>query len=228
MKPFMEEIKCPVLSANIKPDKTLAPTFGSSYWPYKILPVGTERVGVVGYTSQETPALSRPGEWRWMVSASLSVFPYIVSDILALSQSHFQGLHQRSRRCFLSGRHGELKEVSLSWFPEKVFKEKKKKPLVFSVKRNKISSIVVDTQSKNRTTACSQEKRPALRRDWPSWSWAPFKSWIFHALLARSTSQVSQHALCTKSAASHRRAMPVASLVLIFNPLWYAWERGYV
>uniref|UniRef100_A0A8C4HXB3 5'-nucleotidase n=1 Tax=Dicentrarchus labrax TaxID=13489 RepID=A0A8C4HXB3_DICLA len=61
MKPFMEKIQCPVLSANIKPDETLAATFGSSYLPYKILTVGSERVGVVGYTSQETPALSKPG-----------------------------------------------------------------------------------------------------------------------------------------------------------------------
>lgn len=61
MKPFMEAIKCPVLSANIKPDQTLAPTFGLSYTPYKILTVGGEKVGVVGYTSQETPALSKPG-----------------------------------------------------------------------------------------------------------------------------------------------------------------------
>uniref|UniRef100_A0AAQ5X2H6 5'-nucleotidase n=1 Tax=Amphiprion ocellaris TaxID=80972 RepID=A0AAQ5X2H6_AMPOC len=61
MKPFMEKIKCPVLSANIKPDRTLAPTFGNSYSPYKIFTVGDQKVGVVGYTSQETPALSRPG-----------------------------------------------------------------------------------------------------------------------------------------------------------------------
>uniref|UniRef100_A0A3Q3FF29 5'-nucleotidase n=1 Tax=Labrus bergylta TaxID=56723 RepID=A0A3Q3FF29_9LABR len=61
MKPFMENIKCPVLSANIKPDKTLASTFGTSYLPYKILNVGGEKVGVVGYTSQETSALSKPG-----------------------------------------------------------------------------------------------------------------------------------------------------------------------
>ncbi|XP_044026072.1 5'-nucleotidase [Siniperca chuatsi] len=61
MKPFMEEIKCPVLSANIKTDETLARTFGNSYLPFKIFTVGSERVGVVGYTSQETPALSRPG-----------------------------------------------------------------------------------------------------------------------------------------------------------------------
>ncbi|KAM6992828.1 5'-nucleotidase [Tautogolabrus adspersus] len=61
MKPFMENIRCPVLSANIKPDKTLASTFGTSYSPYKILTVDGQKVGVVGYTSQETPALSRPG-----------------------------------------------------------------------------------------------------------------------------------------------------------------------
>ncbi|XP_034436533.1 5'-nucleotidase [Hippoglossus hippoglossus] len=61
MKPFMEEIQCPVLSANIRPDQTLAPTFGKSYLPYKILTVGGQKVGVVGYTSQETSALSKPG-----------------------------------------------------------------------------------------------------------------------------------------------------------------------
>lgn len=62
MKPFMEQIKCPVVCANIRPDETLAPTFGKSYLAHKILTVGSERVGVVGYTSQETPALSKPGE----------------------------------------------------------------------------------------------------------------------------------------------------------------------
>ncbi|XP_029281922.1 LOW QUALITY PROTEIN: 5'-nucleotidase-like [Cottoperca gobio] len=61
MQPFMEQIKCPVLSANIRTDQTLAATFGSSYLPYKILSVGGQRVGVVGYTSKETPALSKPG-----------------------------------------------------------------------------------------------------------------------------------------------------------------------
>lgn len=61
MKPFMEQIRCPVLSANIKPDRTLAATFGSSFLPYKIFTVGDQQVGVVGYTSQETPALSKPG-----------------------------------------------------------------------------------------------------------------------------------------------------------------------
>ncbi|XP_068454796.1 5'-nucleotidase isoform X1 [Clinocottus analis] len=61
MKPFMEQIRCPVLSANIRADQTLASTFGSSFLPYKILTVGGEKVGVVGYTSRETPHLSQPG-----------------------------------------------------------------------------------------------------------------------------------------------------------------------
>lgn len=70
MKPFMENIQCPVLSANIKPDRNLAPTFGKSYQPYKILDVNGVKVGVVGYTAQETPALSRTGKWMWMVCLS--------------------------------------------------------------------------------------------------------------------------------------------------------------
>lgn len=61
MKPFMEKIRCPVLSANIEVDQTLAATFGTAFLPYKVLTVGGERVGVIGYTTRETPALSRPG-----------------------------------------------------------------------------------------------------------------------------------------------------------------------
>lgn len=62
MAPFMEDVRFAVLSANIRPDDTLAATFGASCLPYKIFTVGGEKVGVVGYTSQETPALSRPGK----------------------------------------------------------------------------------------------------------------------------------------------------------------------
>lgn len=68
MKPFMEKIECPVLSANIKTDKSL-PKFSSSYLPYKIFTVDGQRVGVVGYTSRETPALSKPGEWSHSASS---------------------------------------------------------------------------------------------------------------------------------------------------------------
>ncbi|GAA6231676.1 5'-nucleotidase-like [Lates japonicus] len=96
MKPFMEEIKCPVLSANIKPDQTLAPTFGKSYLPYKILTVGDQKVGVVGYTSQETPALSRPGPHLRFEDEVSSLQPHVdklqtlgVNKIIALGHSGF-------------------------------------------------------------------------------------------------------------------------------------------
>lgn len=64
LAPFMEDVQCAVLSANIRPDDTLAATFGASCLPYKIFTMDGEKVGVVGYTSQETPALSRPGTSR--------------------------------------------------------------------------------------------------------------------------------------------------------------------
>lgn len=67
MAPFMEDVQCAVLSANIRPDDTLAATFGASCLPYKIFTMGGEKVGVVGYTSQETPALSRPGTSKLIV-----------------------------------------------------------------------------------------------------------------------------------------------------------------
>lgn len=62
MEPFLRDINCSVLSANIRPDSTLASTFGAAFQPYKIFDVGGQRVGVVGYTSRETPALSQPGK----------------------------------------------------------------------------------------------------------------------------------------------------------------------
>ncbi|XP_072534748.1 5'-nucleotidase [Salminus brasiliensis] len=61
IKPFLEKVNCTVLSANIKPDSTLAPTISGHYSAYKIFNVNSEKVGVVGYTSKETPALSLPG-----------------------------------------------------------------------------------------------------------------------------------------------------------------------
>ncbi|XP_045576719.1 5'-nucleotidase isoform X2 [Salmo salar] len=61
IKPFLQEVKCTVLSANIKADDTLAPHISGLYFPYKIFDVGSQKVGVVGYTSKETPALSQTG-----------------------------------------------------------------------------------------------------------------------------------------------------------------------
>eukprot|EP00069_Balaena_mysticetus_P020742 bmy_13014T0 len=59
--PLLKEAKFPILSANIKAKGPLASQISGLYSPYKILPVGDEVVGLVGYTSKETPFLSNPG-----------------------------------------------------------------------------------------------------------------------------------------------------------------------
>ena len=64
LKPFIRKVNCKVLSANIRPDDTLASQVEGLYMPYTIFNVSGERVGVVGYTSKETPALSQPGTWN--------------------------------------------------------------------------------------------------------------------------------------------------------------------
>lgn len=61
VKPFLQNVSFSVLSANIKADKTMAPRISGYYLPYKIFTVNSEKVGVIGYTSVETPALSLPG-----------------------------------------------------------------------------------------------------------------------------------------------------------------------
>ncbi|XP_049916995.1 snake venom 5'-nucleotidase-like [Epinephelus moara] len=61
IKPFLQNVSCAVVSANIKPDQTLDATFGIHYQPYTLLDVGSEKVAVVGYTTAETPLLSQPG-----------------------------------------------------------------------------------------------------------------------------------------------------------------------
>lgn len=61
IKPFLQSVKFPVLSANIIPDQTLAANISGYYRPYVVLDVGSEKVAVVGYTSAETPYLSMPG-----------------------------------------------------------------------------------------------------------------------------------------------------------------------
>lgn len=59
--PLLKQAKFPILSANIKAKGPLASQISGLYLPYKILPVGDEVVGIVGYTSKETPVLSNPG-----------------------------------------------------------------------------------------------------------------------------------------------------------------------
>ncbi|CAK6446795.1 unnamed protein product [Pipistrellus nathusii] len=61
INPLLRQAQFPILSANIKAKGPLASQMANLYWPYKILPVGEESVGIVGYTSRETPVLSKPG-----------------------------------------------------------------------------------------------------------------------------------------------------------------------
>ncbi|KAK2855849.1 hypothetical protein Q5P01_004584 [Channa striata] len=96
MKPFMQNIKCPVVSANIKADQSLAPTFGISYRPYVIISVGDQKVGVVGYTSRETPALSKPGPHLRFEDEVDALQPHVdklktlgINKIIALGHSGF-------------------------------------------------------------------------------------------------------------------------------------------
>lgn len=62
IRPFLQNINCSVVSANIHPDQTLAANFSGYYKPYTIINVGSEKVVVIGYTTAETPFLSMPGK----------------------------------------------------------------------------------------------------------------------------------------------------------------------
>ncbi|XP_056336918.1 5'-nucleotidase [Danio aesculapii] len=96
LKPFLQEVNCTVLSANIKADATLAPQISGYYFPYKIFTLGSEKVGVVGYTSAETPALSLPGPHLKFEDEITALQPQVekllalgVNKIIALGHSGF-------------------------------------------------------------------------------------------------------------------------------------------
>ncbi|XP_076605104.1 snake venom 5'-nucleotidase-like [Chaetodon auriga] len=61
IQPFLQNVNCTVVSANLKPDQTLAAKISGYYQPYTIINVGSEKVAVVGYITVETPFLSIPG-----------------------------------------------------------------------------------------------------------------------------------------------------------------------
>lgn len=63
LKPFLERVHFPVLSANMVPDlrNPDAAALAAACRPYSLLMVDGHQVAVVGYTSRETPALSKPG-----------------------------------------------------------------------------------------------------------------------------------------------------------------------
>lgn len=62
IQPFLQNVNCSVVSANIQPDQTLAAKLSGYCQPYTVINVGSEKVAVVGYTTAETPFLSMPGK----------------------------------------------------------------------------------------------------------------------------------------------------------------------
>ncbi|XP_075454007.1 5'-nucleotidase isoform X2 [Ascaphus truei] len=97
LDPFLMEVKCPILSANIRSDKQLAPNITGYYLPYRILLVGAEKVGIIGYTSKETPVLSAPGPHLLFEDEITALQPQVdklltlgVNKIIALGHSGFE------------------------------------------------------------------------------------------------------------------------------------------
>ncbi|XP_026050863.1 5'-nucleotidase-like [Carassius auratus] len=97
LAPFLQKVNCTVLSANIKADQTIASRISGFYLPYKIFTVNSEKVGVVGYTSVETPALSLPGPHLQFEDEVTALQPQVdklialgVNKIIALGHSGFK------------------------------------------------------------------------------------------------------------------------------------------
>lgn len=95
--PLLRRAKFPILSANIKAKGSLEPQIAGLYLPYRILPVGGEKVGIVGYTSKETPFLSNPGTNLVFEDEITALQPEVdklktlnVSKIIALGHSGFE------------------------------------------------------------------------------------------------------------------------------------------
>ncbi|KAM8953027.1 5'-nucleotidase [Pelodytes ibericus] len=97
LSPFLMKVKFPILSANIKAEKQLAPNITGYYMPYKILQVGSEKIGIIGYTSKETPVLSDPGPFLVFEDEITDLQPQVdklltlgVNKIIALGHSGFE------------------------------------------------------------------------------------------------------------------------------------------
>ncbi|XP_061479250.1 5'-nucleotidase [Rhineura floridana] len=96
LDPLLKNVKFPVVSANIKAKERLASNITGYFLPYKILDVGSERVGIVGYTSKETPVLSNPGQDLLFEDEIAALQPHVdklttlgVNKIIALGHSGF-------------------------------------------------------------------------------------------------------------------------------------------
>lgn len=60
--PFLQNANFTILSSNINldSDPRIKPYVKKSY----VTEVGGEKIGVIGYTTKDTPMISQPGEWH--------------------------------------------------------------------------------------------------------------------------------------------------------------------
>lgn len=61
LNPLLRNASFAILSANIKGKTPLGNQMMKYVHPYKILHIDSEKIGIVGYTTQETSFLSQPG-----------------------------------------------------------------------------------------------------------------------------------------------------------------------
>lgn len=80
VKPLLQNVNFPVVSANIIAKNQLASNITRYFFPSTTLEVGSEKVGIVGYTTKETPVLSNPG----MLSLCSEFKCYSSSQVLFL------------------------------------------------------------------------------------------------------------------------------------------------
>ncbi|XP_053143200.1 5'-nucleotidase isoform X2 [Hemicordylus capensis] len=96
LDPLLKNVNFSIVSANIKAKKRVASKITGYFLPYKILNVGSEKVGIVGYTTKETPVLSNPGQDLLFEDEIEALQPQVdklttlgVNKIIALGHSGF-------------------------------------------------------------------------------------------------------------------------------------------
>uniref|UniRef100_W5NJV3 5'-nucleotidase n=1 Tax=Lepisosteus oculatus TaxID=7918 RepID=W5NJV3_LEPOC len=119
--PFLKNVTCKVLSANIHPDATLASKISGYYLPYVILNVDSEKVAIVGYTSKETPALSQPGK-RTRFEDGLEEVQTDPLSITAVNLSSVFGLSPLGNEEALKINNKKKDKMTFIVFPFFVFK----------------------------------------------------------------------------------------------------------
>ncbi|KAM9156279.1 5'-nucleotidase [Pangshura tecta] len=96
LDPLLKNVNFSILSANIQASRSIAPRIAGYFQPYKILHVGSEKIGIVGYTTKETSFLSNPGKDIYFEDEIEALQPHVdklttlgVNKIIALGHSGF-------------------------------------------------------------------------------------------------------------------------------------------